>query len=231
MNANTCLDLTLTQSTTSEAISSINNESQTTPATNINHVTIQAPSFVRLFLINRIMNHECTNSVTNDDQNVKTTMIKKLVSIIPNDNIMRSVAFDIISQLIDNGIKQYMIEFYNQDKHANIIETIFNRIILTKFAKEYGNQVSFIGDNNNGNNYYYQSAVFNSNDLICCIFQYLTYEMNFDGDLSNCELVNSKWLYHVWNPQSIYFIDITKLFYLTGSYNGTNINNSSFIRQ
>ena len=65
-----------------------------------------------------------------------------------------------------------------------------------------------------------------------CIFQYLVYDIEyFYADLNNCELVNSKWFYHVWNPQSIYYADITKLFYLTGSYNGTNIVNSSFIRQ
>ena len=70
---------------------------------------------------------------------------------------------------------------------------------------------------------------------MCLIFQYLRYTIKFDGDLFNCCLVNSKWLYHVWNPNSIYFVDLTKLINGTYKYvnkrNDTNYNYGLLSRQ
>ena len=112
---------------------------------------------------------------------------------------------------------------------------IFNRIILVKFAKEYTNLIRYISDDKDYHNYY-QNLVFNSTDMMCCIFQYLTYGLQFDGDLVSCGLVNTIWLYHVWNIHSIYFVDLTQLIYFTASildHNwsyGNNMNSSSVER-
>ena len=94
----------------------------------------------------------------------------------------------ILSQLrlIDNGIKKYMTEYYDEDEQASIIEMIFNQISIVKFDTEYGNQVSFVGDN------IFQNQLFNSSDLMSCILQYLEHEMNTNCDLYHYKLVNSK---------------------------------------
>ena len=90
---------------------------------------------------------------------------------------------------------------------------IFNKIILNKFGQEYTKEISFVGDNN------CQNKVFNSIDLMCYILKYLTYNMKFNGELFNCELVNSKWLYHVWNPNLLNDFNLTQLFCVTTTYN------------
>ena len=175
--------------------------------------TIKVASFVRLFVIKRIIVEYVKSNSSVERQS--STIINELTNVIPTQ--IQSIAHDIVTKLIDNGIQQYMIEFYNENEHANIIEIIFNQIILSKFAKEYSKETNFVGDNN------YQNHVFNSSDLMCLIFQYLEYGIKFDGDLSNCELVNSKWLYHVWNPNSTYFVDLTQLIYnMSGHRNGDN---------
>ena len=40
---------------------------------------------------------------------------------------------DIMLQLIEHGLEEYMNKFYNEEKHENIIEIIFEQIILKRF--------------------------------------------------------------------------------------------------
>ena len=98
---------------------------------------------------------------------------------------------------------------YNEKEQALIIEQIFD-VILTKFKKEYQQVITYCGKDNS-----FQESVFNTNDLMCSIFQFLT---DFDlhsnlviYELMNCSLVNSHWLYHTWNPNSIYSVSLYKL--------------------
>ena len=91
----------LTESTTSEAIETCDDE---TP--NTNRVTISAPSFVRLFVINRIINHEFIKSITNNQQ--KTTMIKQLMNKLPENNLIRTIAFDIAIRLMKTSTLCYL---------------------------------------------------------------------------------------------------------------------------
>ena len=95
---------------------------------------------------------------------------------------------------------------------TNIIEDIFNKIILEKFSQEYNEVIKYGGINNNKtNDNYYQNLLFNSSDLMTQIFQYLNWGIKFDDDLYSCSLVSSRWLYHVWNANSVYYIDFSKL--------------------
>ena len=93
-----------------------------------------------------------------------------------------------------------MKNWYSERKQANVIEKIFNKIILTKFDKEYNELITF--DTNNIG----QRLVFNSNDLMSKIYQYLEWGWKFNGDLFQCSLVSSHWLYHAWNINSVYHV-------------------------
>ena len=57
--------------------------------------------------------------------------------------------------------------------------------------------------------------MFNTDDLMCLLFQYLDYESisnrignvkELGGDLVNCSLVCSHWLYQVWNPNCLHHV-------------------------
>ena len=121
--------------------------------------------------------------------------------------------FHILSKLVQYGIKQFMGHYFdcqNEEKQSILVEKIFNGIILTndKLSQLY-QTITTYNDNSNSK---YQLSVFNTNDLMCYIFHFLDHGPNFDGDLFNCSLVCSYWLYHVWNPNSLYFVNLDKLF-------------------
>ena len=114
-----------------------------------------------------------------------------------------------------------MNESFDISVHPNIIEKIHNQLILTTYSKEYAHVIKYKTSNNNNNNddnndndTSCQSLVFNANDLMYCIFQLLSYKVKIkdkDNDLVHCSLVNSHWLYHVFNANSCYQIDFTML--------------------
>ena len=64
-------------------------------------------------------------------------VIEELVNVF-NDNLaVKTLAGAILNHLINYGIKIYMKRFYNEKEQSNIIELIFNKIILKKFVEEY----------------------------------------------------------------------------------------------
>ena len=73
------------------------------------------------------------------------------------------------------------------------------------FPNEYNKLTTCVCNSNSNNNNYndYKCQVFNSRDLMCKIFHYLYYSFEFDGDLFECSLVNSHWLYHAWDINCI----------------------------
>ena len=163
--------------------------------------TTSVPSFIRLFVIRRIL---MTAHKTQEK-------MRNLAIMLP-DKKMQDSAFDILLFLLNNGFKQYMSKFYNEEKQSNVIELIFNKIILKKFDKEYEKITRYRSICNDD---HFQSLVFNMNDLMCLIFQFLKFDEKVDGDLNNCSLVNSHWLYHSWNPNSIYHIDKAEMSHLS----------------
>ena len=186
------------------------------------HLTINAdeklpmPSFIRLFVIKRTINRYILSNGGKSDE-----LIKQLSTMLNNsDNKSqenskeryRKLSYTIMLRLVQLGIKTYMESFYDEKEQGIIIEKIFNQIILAKLAKEYQKTTTYITSIND-NDDYYQCLVFNTDDLMSCIFQFLSdfdkYIMTYD--LVNCSLVNSHWLYQTWNPQSIYFVSLFEL--------------------
>ena len=105
-----------------------------------------------------------------------------------------------------------------EDEQVLMIELIFNRIIIPNFEKEYHNMIVYApnNSNNDSNNKYYQMSVFNTKDIMRSIFEFLEYRRHdylytVDVDLFNCCLVNSHWLYHAWNPNSIYHFELDRI--------------------
>ena len=164
------------------------------------------PNFVRLFVIRRVL-----LDVMKYDSELD---IDNLVNNLLDADSDKKVAKNILSQLIKDGIKIYMSKYYNENEQANTIDKIFNQIILKKFTKEYENVTRYCDNHNNDNNNFSMIDVFNNNDLMCSIFQFLEHNYyNFTSgtqtfDLLSCSLVNSHWLYHCLNPHSIYHIDL-----------------------
>ena len=69
--------------------------------------------------------------------------------------------------------------------------------------------------------------LFNSNDLMCLIFHYLQDDTFGKNDLFHCSLVNSHWLYHVWDVNSVYCVELTQLIQQTLKHTGNNSHSSA----
>ena len=166
------------------------------------------PDFIRLFVIHRII----VNHINNSKQNDAKTNVEDYTNIIED---LTSGAREIVSQLVQDGIKTYMNKWYNEKEQTNIIQTIFDQLILTKFSQQYNEFIKYkqfanAKDANDKSVSYYQSLVFNSTDVMSSIFQYLQYGSRING-LVSCDLVNTCWLHHAYNVNSIYYVNLTNL--------------------
>ena len=113
---------------------------------NENNASIETPSFIRLFVIRRIIDkYTKTNK---DKKKEKEEIIKEMANVFfRDDKKYQSLVVNIVTRLINDGIKKYMSKYYNEKTEANIIEDIFNKIILKKFKAEYYQMIKF-GTNN-----------------------------------------------------------------------------------
>ena len=191
---------------------------------------LKVPSFIRLFVIRRIIDNYCKdkcNILVTSEQRIlfNCKLIGDLAKVFDNNIKTQETVKDILYRLVNFGIKIYMQNDYNESKQAHVVEEIFKKIIFTKFEKEYTELTTLNSINNNDNAnttneiYYYQNLVFNSNDMMSTIFEYLDYGDQFDGDLFCCSLVNSYWLYHSWNVNSVYHVNLDRLIEETLKYN------------
>ena len=169
-----------------------------------NHVDV--PSFIRLFVIRRVLANCSINELDK---------IKDLVNSMENtDEKTKQTAQDILFHLLNGGIKKYMSDWFTEkDNQINVIEIIFKQIILKKFEKEYHDITSYTTNSKDkdkdNNEHEYQQLVFNLNDLMSLIFQFLKFDYNAKkGELNQCSLVNSYWLYQTWK---IKFLLTTKI--------------------
>ena len=169
---------------------------------NSQRLKVEAPSFLRLFVLRRILEKHLANY----NHKEKDKEIQELANVFGYSGVphTQDKVIEIVTRLIEDGITIYMNKWYNEKEQFGIIEMIFNQIISKKFAKEYNDSNTYGGNNCN-------SLIFNSSDLMCNIFHYLTYGNRFNGDLLSCSLVSSHWLYHVWNINSVYFVNLTDL--------------------
>ena len=184
-----------------------------------NKSKIQAPSFIRLFVIKRIIGKYISSDISHGHSTSKTkveTKIQKLANGFEHDPEITKIVFDIVMRLITDGIKKFMEKWYNEKEQADIIEMIFNDTILIKFETEYNQLITYVENGKDNKN---QMIVFNSSDLMCYIFQYFDHGIKFDGDLISCSLVNTCWMYHVWNINSIYYVNLTELIRNTLKHN------------
>ena len=162
---------------------------------------VAAPSFIRLFVIRRVF-AECVfnkEKITDID-----TQLKNLIAVFTDDKI-RQLSYNILYRLW-NGLKSYMRTWYNEKEQATTIEMIFTDIILTKFTKQYQIMTTYMS--NNTKEHYNQCLVFNTDNLMYLIFQFLHF---WNGELYNCTFVNTHWLYQIWNSTSLYRINLTSL--------------------
>ena len=137
-------------------------------------------------------------------------------------------AKEIVKCLLDDGILHYMKTKYKHND-INVITSLFNSII-GKYSKQYKLIISYekncinTGHNDNAGHYnsrYYERKIFDQTDLIPKTFQFLQLI-----DINQCCLVNSSWLYHGYNINSIYYINFaTCMKIITQSDSTTNINN------
>ena len=158
-----------------------------------NEMKIETPSFIRLFVIRRVIE----NYLKNCNKKEKNAKIEKLANIFSKTPETKSIVFDTITRLINDGIKKYMNKWYNDKTQPTIIEMIFNEIILKEFEKEYHKLVTCVGNEFERN----MIVVFNSRDLMSERFKYSNY-----GDIVSCSLVNSHWLYYALNI-NVYSVD------------------------
>ena len=159
--------------------------------------SFDVPRFIRLFIIRRIISNYINSTNINNAAQSTDVLLPQLVSML-KDEKTKKIAHKILSRLLNDGIKIYMSKYYNEKLDANVIEIIFKNIILVKFVKKYQEITTY------SSKYKYQSLVFNTDDLMRLIFQYLTFYKGFQGELHECSLVNSYWLYHIWSTKLIY---------------------------
>ena len=169
--------------------------------------TFNVPGFIRLFVINRIIAAYLTR--TNwQARNSNDTLHSLVAEFELKDTQSSKIAYKILLLLSKNGINKYMKKFYKEKEQAAVIELIFEKIILTKFGKEYQQLTTYYTNHNSNDKfnepYCCQCKVFNNDDLMCLIFDHLTFKRGFIGQLYDCSLVHTCWLYHVWNTRLIY---------------------------
>ena len=154
-------------------------------------------NFVQLFIIRRVLFHP-----TNDKGNIDVHRAIQTILTCLNEKTQQTTANKILTVLATHGIKQ-AIKTSSVLSNVNLIDLIFNQIILTQFKTAYAKVIKY--NPNNDEHYKYHQQLFNASDLMSSIFQFLD-----ESQLFHCSLVCSYWLYHALNPKSIYHVNLTK---------------------
>ena len=104
--------------------------------------TVDTPSFIRLFVIGRIIKNYIYAQHNNTGDR-STDTFQPLVQCL-KDKQNEKIACDILSRLVNDGIKLYMEKWYDEETQASVVEMIFQRTILVKFAKEYQQLTTYV---------------------------------------------------------------------------------------
>ena len=128
-----------------------------------------------------------------------------ITKLLQNESNATSLLFlldedekDVITKQQHHGIKHFMSKHFNQDNDTNIINNVFNRIILT-FPQQYHSIISYDHRSYYRDSFHYYKLLFKQSDLIHYIFQYL--DRNGPESLINCSLVDSIWLLNAFSPK------------------------------
>ena len=81
-------------------------------------------------------------------------MIKELANIFKDDKQPESLVMNILTRLTNFGIKKDMSKYYDESNQADIIEDIFDQIILKKFGQEYNKMIKYDMNNDVTNDNY-----------------------------------------------------------------------------
>ena len=177
----------------------------------------QTPTFVQLFIINRVLRCTVSKLKNNTRDHTNTHAIRSLLTVFDSEKD-KNATFLMITNLCEHGIKTYMNEYCNyNDTTTYIIDQIFNKLILTKFSQDYAAIITYtpIANSCNEHSEYYRTIVFNTKDLMCLIFQFYQYynkDLKITQDIYNASLVCSHWLYYAFDPNSFYQIQLDRLF-------------------
>lgn len=138
-----------------------------------------------------------------------------------DDSKDQDAAFLVLSRLAQHGIKNYAIKFCDHtETSVDIVDKIFDKIIFKKLNHDYANTTTYVNHNTNTNDTDYKSKVFNTTDLICLIFLFSQCHNNDSNsfiDLYNKSLVCSHWLYHAFNPNTMYHVPLHRLLWKKSS--------------
>ena len=175
-------------------------------------------AFAQLFIIHRLLN-----------KNVEAaTNVSALFT--DGDKQHQKAASKMVQNLKKLGLKRFMTDEYDENQ-LNTLSLLFTKVIHI-YPNDYKMIMSFETNclpidqientktkqkdnpntnntnntnNNNLNPRYHESKLFNQSDLVPQAFQFL-----FFNDINQCCLVNSIWLYHGYNINSIYLVSAHK---------------------
>ena len=87
--------------------------------------TIETPSFIRLFVIRRIIDKLIDKYIqSNKRHNQQKILIQELAKVFKDNKEMQSSVVNIVTRLVNDGLKKYMQKWYNQENDGNIIEDV-----------------------------------------------------------------------------------------------------------
>lgn len=196
---------------------------------------VNVPIFIQLFIIRRIVAelYFCKDIVINDlmvemksKNNHEKEMAEQILDKLLTDDIKLYMSewynekqqMKVIEMTFVQIIKKFGNEYRNMMRYSPYLDEDDVDAYDEK-SDEIDCKQKSINDNYNNikddvaNNkkYFYQTILFNMNDVMSLIFEFLTFDAIYEGDLYNCSLVDSHWLYQVYNPNSIYYVELTEL--------------------
>ena len=113
------------------------------------------------------------------------------------------VDFPFLELLKKHGLKEYMEKFGDQTNTISIKQACD---ALNEHFHSLLTHITQFKCLKNGTNYY-QHKLFNTDGIVPHLFQYLDLQ-----SLIKCSLVHSIWLYHSFNPNSIYYFETSGYF-------------------
>ena len=161
------------------------------------------PTFIRLFVMKRVLLKCITDSTKKERCKKLRELLSDAYGHINYDEQKKRIqtAYGILNELVNGSFIRYLNHTFTIE-NINIIEDIFNQVILTQCRVEFDEITTYGSSNNeNNNNNMNKNRLFNTSDLMNSIFHFLG---SFD-EFDKCSLVCSHWLYYAMNPNSTIF--------------------------
>ena len=152
--------------------------------------------FAQVFVINRLL--DCKGITLNDFFNQIPKEEKKQYT-----DVLLPLAKYGVNKYMRNHLGPQITDIKTLYLHAKTISSV-----LATFINQYPNECELVTKLKsqsiaNEDQNYYQRKLFNQNDVVPYLFQYITLT-----DLNNCSIVNSIWLINAYSLHSICFVDL-----------------------